>query len=135
MQNQNIRDMKRKGFTLVEIIAVLVILGILASVAVPKYIDLQAEAGNKAIDAAIAELNGRESLLWGKVKLSTNGWSQDSDVTGHTDYSTNVGTDFVWSSGPDASGGSIYQKSMDAADAVALTRTASTSDAPGRWSR
>ena len=42
------RKNNQDGFTLVEIIAVLVILGILAAVAIPKYFDLQAGLEEKA---------------------------------------------------------------------------------------
>ena len=56
------------------IIAVLIILGILAAVAVPRYIDLEQNAKERAIDAAISELNGRESLVWADVKISQTGY-------------------------------------------------------------
>jgi len=63
----------QKGFTLIEIIAVLVILGILSAVAVPKYMDLQEEARNKSAQAAVAEVKARLSNAYGQYLLKNNG--------------------------------------------------------------
>ena len=78
---------------MIEIIAVLVILGILAAVAVPRYMDLQAEARNKATMAAVAEGMARVNQMAAKMILTSNGVipTADSVVAQLTGSYTNAG--------------------------------------------
>ncbi len=56
----------QKGFTLLEIIAVLMILGVLAAVALPRYISFKTEADNKTIQAALGEAKVRVNMYAAK---------------------------------------------------------------------
>ena len=89
---------------MIEIIAVLVILGILAAVAVPKYLDMMNEARIKAAQGAIAEVKGRLSSSQAKNMMNSGGIAPTSAAlyiyaTGANGYINaanlaNVGTDF-----------------------------------------
>ena len=50
---------RSRGFTLIEIVMVLVLLGILAAVAVPKYFDLQRQAQEKVAETIGQEVQAR----------------------------------------------------------------------------
>ena len=69
---QDPKKRNQKGFTLIEIIAVLVILGILAAVAIPKYQDLKAQSANQAIQGALGAGASQAAMSYAKATLSAN---------------------------------------------------------------
>ncbi|MCW3170893.1 type II secretion system protein [Shewanella subflava] len=70
----------QQGFTLIELVVVIIILGILAVTAAPKFINLQGDARVSALAGMQAALKGANSLVYSKAAIAGKEKADDTTL-------------------------------------------------------
>jgi MSHA pilin protein MshA len=82
---------KQKGFTLIELVVVIVILGILAATAAPKFIDLTGDARLSVMKGVQGSINSAVNLAHAKALVAGETAEEGAITIGGTAYSLAFG--------------------------------------------
>jgi MSHA pilin protein MshA len=104
---------KQQGFTLIELVVVIIILGILAVTAAPKFINLQSDARASTLEGVKAALQGANSLVYSKAAIAGKEKDEGAAITIATGVSVTADFGYLDSSTSTAVVKTNLEKAMD----------------------
>ena len=112
----------QKGFTLIELIIVIVLLGILAVTAAPKFLNLQDDARDSVLEGIAGSLESASSVIYGKALIA-----DQAGATGGIDLNADGTDDVTTVNGyPDGDDADNFTQLLDLPDEYLVSTDGST---------